>query len=329
MAAHNAAATIEAAIRSVTRQSVQDFELLVVDDGSRDDTGARARRFQDPRVRVVERRTAGGPSAARNAAIAVARGDLVSMIDSDDLWLPQYLEAMGEALDSSPSAGFAYTDAWVLDDETRRIRRTTAMAYQRPPAVPPADPRAFARLLVAGENFVFSHVTVRRSVLQELGGYDERLGWGEDFELWLRILEAGYAAVRVAGPLAIYRRHPRSRTSQLAQAYDGIRRTYDVILSEHELDDTTRELARARRDAWRARAAAVERPSRAAKARRLSVAIKARLLDRAIWLPKAPPDVAATLAACEGPGGTLRPARLRQPVDGEEGAGSETASERD
>ena len=314
MAAHDAAATIEAAVRSVLLQTVGEFELLVADDGSADDTSARARRLGDPRVRVLERERAGGPSAARNAAIAVARGDLVSVIDSDDLWLPRYLEAMGEALDANASAGFAYTDAWVLDDETRRIRRATAMAYQRPPAVPPADPRAFARLLVARENFVFSHVTMRRSVLQEVGGYDERLGWGEDFELWLRILEAGYPAVRVAGPLAIYRRHRRSRTSRLAQAYDGICKTYDVILSEHDLDAETRELARVRRKSWLARAGTIAAPSRRTEARRLAGAVKARLLDRTVWVSKPPADVAATLAACEG--APPRPRQAEAPAVG-------------
>jgi glycosyltransferase involved in cell wall biosynthesis len=298
MPAHNASATVEAAIRSVMLQTVEDFELIVSDDGSTDDTPARARRFDDPRVRLLTRDRAGGPSAARNAAIAVAHGEFVSMIDSDDLWLPSYLEVMGQALEDDPDAGLAYTDAWVLDDETGRIRQKTAMAYQRPPEVPPADPRRFVRLLV-DDNFVFSHATVRRSVLEQVGDYDERLGWGEDFELWLRILEAGYKAVRKAGPLAIYRRHSRSRTADLGRAYEGMCQTYTVILSEHALDDEARAIAHARYEWWLKQRDTFVHPSPLEHLLRVARPIKNRLLDRTLWREEPPTDVAATLVACQ------------------------------
>jgi glycosyltransferase involved in cell wall biosynthesis len=299
MPAHNASATVESAIRSVLLQTVEDFELIVSDDGSTDDSLARARRFDDPRVRLLTRDRAEGPSAARNAAIAVANGEFVSMIDSDDLWLPRYLEVMGQALEDDPDAGLAYTDAWVLDDETGRIRQKTAMAYQRPPEVPPADPRQFARLLIDRNNFVFSHATVRRSVLEQVGDYDERLGYGEDFELWLRILEAGYRAVRKAGPLAIYRRHIRSRTADLERAYEGLCRTYTVILSEHALDDETRAIAHARYEWCLKQRDTFVHPSPVEYLLRVARPIKRRLLDRTLWLQEPPTEVAATLVACQ------------------------------
>ena len=114
--AFNAARTIGSSIRSVLQQTEQDFEVVVVDDGSTDDTVECARSFAtDPRVRVISQRNK-GPSAARNAAVAAARALYVSMLDADDLWLPEYLEVMGGALDGNPDAPFAYTDAWVLDD---------------------------------------------------------------------------------------------------------------------------------------------------------------------------------------------------------------------
>ena len=299
MPAHNASATLESAIRSVLLQSVEDFELIVSDDGSTDDTVARAQRLDDPRLRLLERERAGGPSAARNSAIAVANGEFVSMIDSDDLWLPHYLEVMGQALEDEPDAGLAYTDAWVLDDESGRIRRKTAMAYQRPPDLPPADPRRLLRLLV-DHNFVFSHATVRRSVLEQVGGYDERLGYGEDFELWLRILEAGFGAVRKTGPLAIYRRHSCSRTADLERAYEGICKTYTVILSEHALDEETRSIAHARYESWLKQRDDFAHPSAVEYLLSVARPIKRRLLDRALWLSEPPTDVAATLDACQG-----------------------------
>jgi len=97
MPAYNAGRTIEAAVKSVLRQTMTNFELIVIDDGSRDDTVDRLSAFRDdPRVKVLHQANA-GPSAARNAAIEVASAPVVSVIDSDDLWVPTYLEAMEKA----------------------------------------------------------------------------------------------------------------------------------------------------------------------------------------------------------------------------------------
>jgi glycosyltransferase involved in cell wall biosynthesis len=296
MPAHNASATIKSAIRSVLLQSLSDFELIVADDGSTDDTAAQASSLNDPRVRVIRQERA-GPSAARNAGIAVARGRFISMIDSDDFWLPRYLETLGKALETDPQAGLAYTDAWVLEERTGRIRRKTAMAYQHPPNPPPVESGDFLRILV-DRNFVFSHATVRRSVLEQVGTYDERLGQGEDFELWLRIVEAGFRGIRAPGTVAIYRRHPRSLTSDLPRAYDGICKTYSVIVNEHVLDDETRAIARARYEWWLKQRDAVADPPLAWRLRRVAGRVKRRLLARALWLPQPPLEVTETLRAC-------------------------------
>jgi glycosyltransferase involved in cell wall biosynthesis len=292
MPAHDAAGTIEAAIRSVLLQSDQDFELIITDDGSTDDTAARASSLNDPRIRVI-RQACAGPSAARNAAIALAQGRFVSMIDSDDLWMPRYLETMGKALDEHPQAGLAYADAWVLDEASGRIARKKTMDHQRPEQHP-VDSRALLRSLV-DENFVFGLATVRRSVLEQVGYYDERLGYGEDFELWLRIVEAGFGAVRVPAALAVYRRHPRSRTNDVLRAHDGVCKTYGVIVDEHPLDGETRALARRRYEWWLEQREKVADPSLTRRLRRAGGRVKRRLFARRLWLPEPPPDVAETL----------------------------------
>jgi glycosyltransferase involved in cell wall biosynthesis len=292
MPAHNAAATVEAAIRSVLLQSVQDFELIVTDDGSTDDTAARASSLNDPRIRVI-RQDGAGPSAARNAAIAVARGRFVSMIDSDDLWMPRYLETMGKALDENPQAGLAYANAWVLDEATGRIRRKTHMDTQSSVQRPVGTTILVSRLV--DENFIFGLATVRRSVLEQVGCYDERLGYGEDFELWLRIVEAGFGAVRVPEPLAVYRRHSRSRTNQILRAHEGVCQTYGVIVSEHPLDEEARAIARRRHEWWLAERDNVVNPSLPRQLRRVGGRVKRRLFARQLWLPEPPAEVAETL----------------------------------
>src|SRR2546423_604804 len=145
--AFNAAGTIESAIRSVLAQTERAFELVVVDDGSTDETAERARFFaSDPRVRVFTQRNR-GPAAARNTGIAAGTAEYVSMLDADDLWLPEYLDVMGGALDRTPEAAFAYTDAWVVDDDAKKVKRKSAMSYQRPPKSV-SDARTFFLLLL-------------------------------------------------------------------------------------------------------------------------------------------------------------------------------------
>jgi len=140
MPAHNAEATVGRAIESVLAQELGEFELVVVDDGSTDGTRARVGEFlDDPRIRVISQPQA-GPAAARNTAIRAGAGELVSMLDADDLWLPTYLERMGAALRSDDGAGLAYTNAWVLDEPPGKIRQNLALRHE--PTVPPQTARA-------------------------------------------------------------------------------------------------------------------------------------------------------------------------------------------
>src|SRR5262249_37704173 len=155
------------------------------------------------RARVV-REERQGVSAARNAGIAAAAAPWVSFLDADDLWLPGYLAEMAVQLEANPALGLVFTDAWILDEPAGRIRRTPMMKPRRPTEPPPADPAAFAELLLEG-NFVYTSATVPKQVLEQVGGYKPELTSAEDYDLWLRIVTAGFAAKYVRGPLAVYR----------------------------------------------------------------------------------------------------------------------------
>lgn len=245
IAAYEAASTVGEAIESVLAQTRQDFEVIVVDDGSRDATAAVAEAIaaRDGRVHV-HRQGNGGPSAARNRGISVATGKYLSMLDSDDLWLPGYLEKMGGALDDDTQAGFAYTEAWELEEANGRFRKATAMARQRPPARTMPNERFIAELMQ--RNFVFNSVTVRRSVLERVGAYDPSMTHSEDYELWLRIAISGYSAARVPGPLAIKRDSEDSLTNDDAAMLAGTRRAYAAVLERHPAPPHVRALAEAR-----------------------------------------------------------------------------------
>jgi GT2 family glycosyltransferase len=292
--AYNAGRFIAGAIGSVLRQTIDDFEIVVVDDGSTDDTLERVATFaSDTRIRLA-RQEQRGPSAARNRGIELARGELVSMLDADDLWLPQYLEQMRRAFERDPDAGFAYTDAWVLNDEGK-VRRKTAMAYQQPPAEPPRDPRLLM-LELARRNFVYTAATVKRSVLTEVGGYDERFRHGEDLELWLRIASNGYRAARAEGILAIHRDHSGSLTSDTEGMLTRAVSLYETIASEHR-DADVRAIATGQAAALSRLLERHRDRSIVGAAWRLALRTRARLLAGRRWLDEAPSAVAETLAA--------------------------------
>jgi glycosyltransferase involved in cell wall biosynthesis len=312
--AYNTGVMIETGIRSVFLQSRDDFELIIVDDGSTDDTVERVQPFlADPRVRLIQQSN-GGASAARNTGLKIARGEFITMLDSDDLLFPEYLQVMGSALERTPDAGLAYTDAHVLDHQTGKIRRTTMMKYQRPPGVPPADAAQFFRLLL-DRNFICPAATLRHSVLESIGGFDERLSHAEDWELWLRTIHAGYSAVRPPGVLAVHRDRPASLSTDLPKMIEGILEVYRIVDQEYEADEDVRAFARKKWAHWNRYLRAQTDPtiarSPAARGGALARALKRRAFARRLWFDVPPPEVADVLRACGAlsDGGSGTPSR--------------------
>ena len=242
MAAHDNAATIGAAIESVQHQTRSDWELIVVDDGSTDGTADVAEAFADPRIRVVRQPENRGPGATRNHGISLAQAPLICPLDSDDLWLPEYLETMAYTLDSDPTAAVACSDAWVFDEGTSRVRKTSAVAMQQPPEPMPDDPQTFLVELLR-RNFVYYSVAARRETLLAVGGYDERLWVGEDWELWLRLAAAHHRFVFVPRLLGLHRKRAGSLTSTSDRLLAGRYEVYSVVADDWDTSPEIRELA--------------------------------------------------------------------------------------
>jgi glycosyltransferase involved in cell wall biosynthesis len=246
MPAFNAEETIRPAIDSVLRQTRSDFELIVVDDGSTDETIRIVDELaRDGRVRLIRQPNL-GPSAARNTAIAEATGAYVSLLDSDDLWLPNYLAEMGSILDRDPEAAVAFTHAWVFDHRSGRIRRSRRVDAVRPP-VPPADatPGQFF-LALLDVNFVFVGATIRRRVFEDVGLFRVDVRGNEDYEMWLRLAAHGYVFRRHAEALAMYREKPGQLSSDRRSMAAGAHRVYEIVSTEYELEDELREAAERR-----------------------------------------------------------------------------------
>lgn len=282
--AYQAAATLPAAIASVRAQTDPDHELIVVDDGSSDGSGDVAERLG---ATVVRQANAGLP-AARNAGVAAARGRWIAFLDSDDLLMPAYLERMRALLETG--AGLAYCDAWMFDEASGRVYRRSAMGPYRP-ADPPEDPEGFFLALLRG-NFVYVAAAASRTVLEELGGFDESLRAAEDWEMWMRVAAAGHRAAGTADRLGVYRRSAGQMSSDPQRMKDGKLGAVRSLLRRGTLAPALEEAARA--EERRIEAVQVSAPKRRpALLRRLA---RERNLHRRLPAPVAAafPDLART-----------------------------------
>jgi glycosyltransferase involved in cell wall biosynthesis len=214
--AYNAGSTIEAAINSAQDQTCRDIEIIVVDDGSTDDTAMRVHAMQagDARIRL-HRQTNEGPSAARNAGLALARGEFVAPLDADDLWHPTKLEKQLAVFAANPRAGLVYAWSRVINVEgTIRARKLPLLA------------RGEVHAAMVAVNFIGggSVPLIRTEILREFGGYDVSLRTAcEDFKLQLLIAEK-YEYDLVPEFLVGYRWHPTQLSANFGDMMRGRRR---------------------------------------------------------------------------------------------------------
>jgi glycosyltransferase involved in cell wall biosynthesis len=294
--AYNAERLIEATIESVLAQTERDFELIVVDDGSTDATRERVGRFEgDARLTVIAQENA-GTAAARNTGIAASTGELVGFLDNDDLWMPEYLSRMGDALDSAPDAAFAYCDAWWLDDPGGRIRRATTFDMRPPPPATADRDQVLATLIE--RNFVQNSALVRAAGLDRAGGFDPGMRGTDDYELWLRLVLDGATAVRAAdAPLMLQRAHADSQSRDFVMMATGLREVLTRVSADSRTPSFGRELvARRIREVDRETALLDRdrvRGRTVGRLRDLAVGARNRLLAHRVWYPEPPPEVSA------------------------------------
>jgi glycosyltransferase involved in cell wall biosynthesis len=207
---YNRAHTLRDAVASVLAQRFRSLELLVVDDGSTDGTGALVRAVRDPRVRYIAREHA-GVSSARNAGVQHARGELLAFLDSDDVWRPDKLTHEVAFLDRHREADAVFSDLEKLDGERAYasfMRQTAVFSrYLRDRRYPDGlmlSPREMRLILLEEVPIKPSALTLRRAAFERTGGFDEGWSSSEDWEFLLRFARAhriGY----LDRPLAVLR----------------------------------------------------------------------------------------------------------------------------
>jgi glycosyltransferase involved in cell wall biosynthesis len=218
MPAFNAARYISPAIDSVRRQTIRDLELLVVDDGSTDETVEIVRHVsnEDPRVKLIVQANA-GPGPARNAGFRAAAGGVFAFLDSDDEWAPDFLEAQLAILSARPDIHVVIGNAWNRGGPADGL---------------PARPRQGnlseipLAAILADETALFIMAVFRREVVDAIGGFDPALLTNEEYDLWIRASLAGFRLARNPEPLGWYACRDDSLSSSDERMVAGILRVF-------------------------------------------------------------------------------------------------------
>lgn len=232
--AYNVAQFIGEALESVFAQTFEDFEVIVVNDGS-PDTVELERALAPYLVRIVYMKQENrGPSAARNTGINAARGRYVALLDADDAWLPDYLSEQTRSLDARPELDLVYADA-MLFGEGEGVGRSFMEKC------PSRGPVTTESLLSQACSVITSCVVARRESLVSAGLFDERYRRSEDFQLWVRMAHGGARLDYRRKVLARHRMRPDSLAGDKSRMHECAKGVYADL--SNELDLTPRQRA--------------------------------------------------------------------------------------
>lgn len=206
---NRAAQTVEA-LKSVLSQTCPPVEVIIVDDGSTDATEEAVHPYLTPAVRY-HRIAHRGRSAARNTGIQLSTGEWIAFLDSDDVWLPDKLKIQMDGMEHAPTdVALLYGDCRMTDASLRPV------AVSQPAGWRPGLRDSYENYL-KGSNIFTSSVAIRRSALEEAGGYWESLHGLEDHELYLRLLLRGCSFLKLSGPpQVLYRKHAGNTDARTA-----------------------------------------------------------------------------------------------------------------
>lgn len=218
MTVHNGLPYLAEAVESVLNQSFTDFEFLIIDDASTDDSTACIRSYRDPRIRLVLNEVNLGQARSLNRGLELARGRYVARLDQDDLCLPGRLEKQVGCLEQRPDAAVVGTRIYFLDATGKR----TGPFGQE---VANFGSLVATLLFTGGCPFFHPSVMFRRSVVTALGGYDPSFAPAEDVDLWVRLVLARHNGCVILEPLLAIRIHQgqQSLTKAALQFQNGDR----------------------------------------------------------------------------------------------------------
>ncbi len=195
MGVYNEEEYLTEAIDSVLTQTYDDFELLIVDDASTDESREIVRSYDDPRIILLENEINRGLTASLNRALEHAEGEFVARQDADDVSEPDRFERQVAFLERNQSVDVVGTGAYLIDGDGAVLDRRVGLCNPK-----------FEDFMDKG-HLIHGSVMARRSTLEAIGGYDEFFRYGQDQELWLRLSNQGYEIANIPQPLYRHRIH--------------------------------------------------------------------------------------------------------------------------
>lgn len=223
--AYNQALYVSEAVQSVLAQTYPNFEVVVVNDGSTDDTSRILANIQDPRVKVIWQPNA-GLSAARNTGIRESTAPLVTFLDADDYFLPEKLAVQSEFLESHSEIGMVSGGIQTIDREGHLLKQT----IKQPGSIELPG-------LLFGNPFTATSVLIRREWIELAGLFDETLRACEDWDLWQRMAYAGCQYAWIEHIVVAYRYHPGQMTREADRMRQAIFAVLDKFFSQPDLPE--------------------------------------------------------------------------------------------
>lgn len=225
---YNRAQLLPRALETVLSQTYKDFEVIVVDDGSTDNTPEIMKQFEG-RVKYI-RKENGGSASARNRGIEESKGEYIAFLDSDDYWMPEKLAEQVKILDAYPKVGIVYGRMPIVNEKGERLGT-------KPAGV---SGKNFKELLEVWGDLPTSTVMTRKVCFDKAGMFDTALATMQDIDMWLRISRY-YDLYEIEGKvLAYYFRHSEQATANRINVHQGLVNIYQKILNTY--DDIPRDL---------------------------------------------------------------------------------------
>lgn len=224
---YNSAETIVSTLESVLQQTRQDFEIIVVDDGSKDDSAEKVAALaqRDRRITLIRQSNA-GVSRARNRGVEASRGGLIALLDADDLWDARFLEIHAERFNKDAALGLSFSAVRFIDAQGRDTGEFSRSKLSGLTAV---------EILSTNPCTTCSSIVVRRQVFDDAGSFDASLRRAEDQEWLFRVALTSWKIEGVSSALVSYRNSASGLSANLDAMYEG----FSLMLARARRKDPT------------------------------------------------------------------------------------------